>query len=230
LVEPAIKHICEMKSGDVQYALKEIEKNKEQIAQDRAYYQPLIKRGIDWYCDYFNVDRFWPYPVRFGGGSLEKECFDWIRKNIPDGSSILEFGSGLLTREFAKYYKMYSVENNIEYLNKYNSTYIYAPMKDNWYDVERLKRGLPKRYDLIIVDGPVNVGQKQRRHGFLKNIDLFKTDIPILFDDLCRKDEHDLLLATAQHLGKDYEIFNTRKKFGIVYGNKPANSTKPPTV
>ena len=56
--------------------------------------------------------------------------FRWIRKNIKDGSTILEIGSGSTTRELAKHYKVFSVEHDYRWANKYpEATYIHAPLK-----------------------------------------------------------------------------------------------------
>ena len=65
----------------------------------------------------------------FGGWAISKTCFDYIRELLPGGKVILELGSGEGTAELAKYYRMYSIENQKEWINKYDSTYIYAPIK-----------------------------------------------------------------------------------------------------
>ena len=66
--------------------------------------------------------------MSFGGWSINEVCFDYIKDILPDGKIILEFGSGFGTEQLAKHYKMYSIENYKEWIGKYNSTYIYAPI------------------------------------------------------------------------------------------------------
>lgn len=62
-----------------------------------------------------------------GGWAIQESCYNFIKQILPEGKIILEFGSGLGTDYLSKHYKMYSVENYSEWINKYKSTYIYAP-------------------------------------------------------------------------------------------------------
>lgn len=156
------------------------------------------------------------YPRAFGGSSIEKELFNFIRAVLPPGKTILELGSGWASGQFSQYYTLYSVEHSKMWLNKYDSNYIYAPIKDKWYDADVLKKLLPTQYDLILVDGPPGFGRTNRL-GFYDNLDLFKTDIPIIFDDVNRKDEYSLMIRVAQKLQRDVAVFiGHKKKFGIV--------------
>ena len=55
------------------------------------------------------------------------ELQDWIFNNLPEGSKILEFGSGTGTIELAEQYEVTSVEDNEEWLYlAQDSTYIYC--------------------------------------------------------------------------------------------------------
>ena len=54
-------------------------------------------------------------------------------------------------------------------------------------------------YDLILVDGPNGaIG----RGGFLKHLDLFNTNVPIIFDDINRKDELQMMVKVSEILNK----------------------------
>ena len=125
----------------------------------------------------------------FDEWSISPELFSWIRANLPKGKTILELGSGRGTVELLKYYNVYSVEHNpdwIGYAKKGN--YIYAPIveydKCRWYDISKLI--LPEDYDLILVDGPTgSIG----REGFLINRHLFNLNVPIIIDDVQRQPE-----------------------------------------
>lgn len=137
----------------------------------------------------------------FGGWSLDKEVYGWVLDNIPKKATILELGSGRSTQEFCKYYKMYSVEHNEKWLNKSDSTYIHAPIKQysgyKWYDIEVLKEKLPTEYSLLIVDGPPgSIG----RMGFVYSYDLFHNDVPIVVDDVSRPEEKNISkILQVQH-------------------------------
>ena len=58
----------------------------------------------------------------FGQVSISKNCFELIRSILPEGKTILEFGSGFGTTQLAKHYNMYSVENQIEWQNAHLSS------------------------------------------------------------------------------------------------------------
>lgn len=146
-----------------------------------------------------------------GGFSIDKECFDMIRQILP-GGTILELGSGEGTGALSEHYKMYSIEHNEKYLNKYNSLYIYAPIVNGWYKIERL----PSDYDMILVDGPPSTIAPDVRMGFLYNIDLFNYNVPIIFDDVHRQAERRLALLVADKVGRDYREYGGKKKFAVV--------------
>ncbi|HBW86062.1 MAG TPA: hypothetical protein DEF82_04780 [Crocinitomicaceae bacterium] len=149
----------------------------------------------------------------FGGSGITMELFDWVVKNIPEGKTILELGAGHVSTKFlSSKYKLYSVEDKSQFLNIYQSTYIYAPIDTsiNWYYRKALEEELPKEYDCILVDGPTGEGN---RWGFLHNLDLFKTDVPILIDDTWRKAEKDMLIEVSAKLNRPYKLY---ENFGVV--------------
>ena len=153
----------------------------------------------------------------FDSWSISQYLFDFIRDILEDGKILLEFGSGWASGQFSKYYTVYSIEHSPEWLNRFDTHYIFAPIKNGWYDIEAIKQGLPKHYDLILVDGPpATIG----RGGLLNNLHLFNTNVPIIFDDVQRKTDYDLMVKVAKKLGKDFKIFKDtagyKKAFGIV--------------
>jgi hypothetical protein len=159
-------------------------------------------------------------PKALGGWAISADCFNFICNHVELGRPILEMGSGSGTGELARYFTMYSVEHNSDWLDKYTAQYIYAPIKQysgyKWFDVEILKAELPREYDLILVDGPPGtIG----REGFLHNIHLFNTDAIIIFDDIQRAAEMNLLKAAAVKLNRPYNIVRCSdgKSFGVIY-------------
>ena len=156
------------------------------------------------------------YLKQFGvGAAMSKELFYYIRNTLEIDKIILELGSGWTSGELSKFYAVYSVEDNQQWLNKFKTHYIHAPIKNGWFDIEVFKKQLPSKYDLIIVDGPAgHIG----RSGFFKNLDLFNTNIPIIFDDVNRKSEYDLMCDVAKKLNRTYTIFPDSKggQFGVV--------------
>ncbi len=157
-------------------------------------------------------------PRAFGASSIAQELFDFIRSILPEGKILLELGSGWGSSQFSKYYTVYSIEHNGKWLGKYNTNYIYAPIKGRWYDPTIVKEKLPHNYDLLLVDGPPGyAGCKTDRHGFYTHLELFKTDLPIVIDDVNRKAEYELMLQVGKKLERDVVVFNgSGKKFGVI--------------
>ena len=163
---------------------------------------------------------------KLGGWAIQESCYEFIKKTLPEGSTILELGSGIGTDYLSKHYTMYSIENYLEWIDKYNSTYIFAPIESyndkwtapdlpgenspkqsGWYNPELLKNNLPESYDLILVDGPNGMFG---RGGFLKHIDIFNTNVPIIFDDIDRESEMQLMIKVAEHIKRKYYILDNK--------------------
>ena len=129
----------------------------------------------------------------FGVWSIDEELFECIKKLMPKDGTILELGSGFSTGELSKLFKVISIENDKEYIGKYNSEYIYAPLKQHkghkhftefttWYDPKPIEEGLKgKNYDLILIDGPP--GSNTIRPGMYRYRNLFNWNVPVIFDD-----------------------------------------------
>ena len=159
--------------------------------------------------------------MTFGGGVIPEELFNWIRENLPEGKTILEFGSGGGTVELLKHYKVYSVEHDPKWIGyAEGGNYIHAPIKSydgySWYDISKLT-DLPE-YDLILVDGPPGyMAGQPGRYGFVKNSGLFNMDVPVILDDTQREVEQGM----ARDLSKMYykiptEYKSKDKKFTVL--------------
>jgi hypothetical protein len=162
--------------------------------------------------------------ANWGDWSIDRKVFNFIRKILPSGRTILELGSGWATGELAEYYTMYSVEHDLEYVNKYKSTYIYAPLKKHkaiqnhrhtvWYDADILRWELPKiKYDLVLVDGP-----PCSRSGLVKYIDLFDPTAIWIFDDAQRDAEAKVVNSIASRLDVPWVTYqgSTGKTFSVM--------------
>ena len=164
------------------------------------------------------------------GWIIDDKLYDHIRKILPDGSTILELGSGEGTDRLAEHYKMYSVEHDKQWLNKYNSYYFYTPLSwhkplknhkgDMWYNNTILRshiKGL--KYDLLLIDGP-----PRSRCGFVKYFDMFDPKAILVFDDLQRDRDRKIVLSTATRLKVPYVVYGagSKKLFGVI--NDPSLS------
>lgn len=159
----------------------------------------------------------------FGSWSIERECFELIREILPDGSTILELGSGWVTGELAKHYNVVSIEHDAAHVGKYPSRYIHAPMKLGWYDPQAIREGGLQgvKYDMILIDGPpaIVIGNAYSRLGLLANLDLFDLNVPIVLDDTERRPEKELAKMLATVLNRPPKFFRpdpTRKGFCLI--------------
>lgn len=148
---------------------------------------------------------------------MKYESFhNWILENLKPNSTLLEFGSGPGTKRFTEKYTVHSIEHNPDWVgHDQKSKYIYAPIKNGWYDVDILKKKLPPlKYDLILVDGPTGIiGRK----GLLINLDLLDTTVTFVFDDVNRPEEMKLMKQISQKINRTYKIFHgVDRHFAIV--------------
>jgi len=156
------------------------------------------------------------HEVGFGGKHLEHAVFDCIRTHVPHGSHVLELGSGWVTGQLAQYYHMHSVEENERWLHIYDSHYIYAPLRDGWYDVDVLAHELPTiSYACVIVDGPF---RKRHRYRLLDHIHLFDYSAMFIHDEVQFSGIYHLMVQTAQIMGHHYTVYEGEfELFGVTW-------------
>jgi 16S rRNA A1518/A1519 N6-dimethyltransferase RsmA/KsgA/DIM1 with predicted DNA glycosylase/AP lyase activity len=152
----------------------------------------------------------------FGGWAIDKSTYKWILDNIDFGSNILELGSGTGTIELAKYYNVYSIEHNEDFLNlSKKSTYIYVEILNDFYNIPKTKDKLPKKYSLLLIDGPPKT--VSNRNKFLEYIEYFNLECKILIDDTNRDNELKLLKDISKIVNRPYRIIGSEdKSFGII--------------
>ena len=143
---------------------------------------------------------------------IDKGVFGAIKLLAEKGSTIVELGSGTGTNLLAAEYIVYSVEDNEEWMGHCDdANYIYAPLVElesdkslRWYDSEVLQNSLPKEYSLLLIDGPLGANG---RDGLLENLNLFRTDIPIVIDDTIRDHECRIAREMAFLLNRPLYVF-----------------------
>lgn len=149
----------------------------------------------------------------WGGSGLELCLFEFIIDKVKIGSTICELGSGKVsTPAFSKCYKLYSIENDINYVGLYaNVNYIHAPIIGGWYDSKIIKDKLPEKLDMVFVDGPLGEGN---RNGILNNYDLFKNCPLFIFHDVHRIPEMELAQKFAHDFNKKITLYDTSSLLG----------------
>lgn len=160
--------------------------------------------------------------VNFSGSLI-----NWVLENIKHKSRILELGSGygssLLAERGSFYYTC--IEHKEKYIGKFsNINYVHAPIvhhkpvkgfpHDKWYNKEIITY-IDHNYDLLIIDGPT---ANEGRSGFIKYIDLFKTNIPIIFDDVNRSLDMKVAIKVSGKLKRPITIMDTWNEKGKHWG------------
>jgi len=121
---------------------------------------------------------------------VDHSVVEYISENFEEESTILEFGSGERTDVLAQRYYMHSVEDQIEKINERESTYLYAPIVNGWYDIDSILHFRPEKIDLLLIDGPSEI---LHRSKIFEHMDLIENDVPILIKGLKEQDLKDQL-------------------------------------
>jgi hypothetical protein len=137
--------------------------------------------------------------------SINVEVFQKIVELLPFGSTILELGSGASSNILKQFYKVISIEDNQEFLNKYDGIeYIYIESDKQGYNFTKLKEKIMNiDYQLLIVDGP-NHG----RENINNYLDIINTNSLIIWDDTQVYEEY--AIEMANKLNKTYTTFNCK--------------------
>ncbi len=136
--------------------------------------------------------------IEFGVMPMRSGLFRRIVEVVPEGSTILEFGSGNVTGLLSNIYNMNSVEHNEDWCNRYKSNYYHAPLVesddetkyDTWYDTSdgRLFEWIGEiEYNALIIDGPGG-DENHNRQGVIQHLHKMKTGIWWFIDDTNRPD------------------------------------------
>lgn len=151
--------------------------------------------------------------LSLGGWSIEQVVIDEIDRLLEPGDTILEFGSGYGTQVLSERYEMVSIEQKEEWVGRFDSTYIYAPLEDNWFAREPIKEELEHDYDLILVDGPIALA----RTNFPEHAHLFDLTVPLIFDDMERERDMKMAEEIADMTDRELQIRDGEsKRFAVL--------------
>jgi hypothetical protein len=153
----------------------------------------------------------------FGGNSISRILFSYLKTNLDSGKTILELGSGWGTGELMKHWNVWSIEHNTKWFKKYNPQSLLVGIdkrgEEGWYKHDVLKKALEGlEYDLLLVDGPW-----YGRQNFPDHLDLFDTRVPIVFDDVRRAKGIYTIKTVSTMIGRPYVIHgHTHSMFGVI--------------
>ena len=139
--------------------------------------------------------------------TADSKTVEYIISNFEKGSTILEFGSGQGTELLSKHFKMISIEEDEDWVGEYDSEYLHAPIKDDWYDIDLVNEFLKdKTYDLVFVDGPAQ-GKRSKMYELLKEEKLqINKDVWFIFDDMDREDDLVGAIAISKLLNRKLQV------------------------
>jgi len=144
---------------------------------------------------------------------LNDHAVEFIVNNLPKGSKILEFGSGLGSMMlYARGFELLSIEENAYYMNFCHLNYCLAEIKDEWYDAETVKDRIKgETFDAMIIDGPAE-GKRSKilDHNFI-DFDMPKF---IIVDDIDR--EKDSILFNTLKQNKRHQLFDS---YGVIFND-----------
>jgi hypothetical protein len=163
-----------------------------------------------------NEQRFGEYPFALMENfpPVAEELFWMLVLACPKKGTILELGSGATTGLIKEHREVYSIEDNPDWVGKYNDKehYVYAPRENGFYDKGVLVN-LP-RYDVLFVDGPAHDSRIDR---FVDNIRFFRPDVPWFFDDTAHAAFEPGLQRLQAVRGKTMIRFDKNyKQFGVI--------------
>lgn len=116
-----------------------------------------------------------------GGWAIGNNLFQYMYETYANKNKIiLELGSGTGSEELSKIFTVYSIEHDKNWMDRYNTNYIYAPLIDGWYDPQIVEAAISNiKYDLLLIDGP----PQHNRQNIKNFMHLFDPTIPWIFDD-----------------------------------------------
>ena len=139
---------------------------------------------------------------------------DLIFSTVDSGKTILEFGSGDGTKKLVEHgYKVYSIEENVNFCYLHHNNYFYCPLVGESYDVrtynvqEVLDFVSDIKYDAILVDGPANGA----RHNLVELFSHLNTDVVIFVDDIERQSDRQFFNAIIDD--REFEDF---ERYGVI--------------
>lgn len=143
--------------------------------------------------------------------SIGFNLYAYIRYHLQRGKIILELGSGEVSNLLSLDYQIYSVEHDKIYIDRHDTNYIYAPIKNGWYDLD--SGDLPNLYDLLLIDGPP---EKIGRYGIIEHLDLFDLT-NVIVDDTHREMEKEIAKAISDKTGRQITPFKDgTKEFSVI--------------
>lgn len=129
-----------------------------------------------------------------------------IRDRIEDGATLVEFGSGEGSVALSRYFKVHSVEDCMQWLNRFTGpTYHFAPLIREWYSRDAVDEIFDSigPFDVLLIDGPSSA--RGDRRGIIPVLGRVLERRPrlIVVDDTHREPERQVADEVYRVVGGD---------------------------
>ena len=154
-------------------------------------------------------------------GVLIANVLKKIVELIKFNDTILELGSGKSSELLNKFYNVISVEDNKEWMNKYNTQYIHVnTVGKGEYDFKELSKKIKDiDYKLLIIDGP-----NDNREEIVNHINIFKNDVPVIWDDTQVYEKY--AIQMSEQINKSYTTYQCKPQPPWYWANHMINGEK----
>lgn len=147
-----------------------------------------------------------------------------IRDRVPDGSTLVEFGSGEGSAALANYFTVHSIEDCMQWLNRFTGpNYHFAPLIRDWYSRDAVFDIFDEigAFDVLLIDGPSSA--RGDRRGVLPVLGSLLRQRPklIVVDDTHREAERQIADEVTRLVdGRRERIVARPVVLGIVAGER----------
>ena len=139
--------------------------------------------------------------------AISNFMLQFMIQNIQKGSTILEFGSGRGTQKLSETFNMLSIEENSDWVDRYDSEYAHVEIENDWYNIDKVNDFIKnKTYDAILIDGP-GAGVRNKIVDLISAGKLkLNTDVHIIIDDAEREDGCELSINMSKLLKRECTV------------------------
>lgn len=155
----------------------------------------------------------------FGDSNLSPRVIEFLAEHVEAGARILEFGSGLGTRELGRRFELVSIEHD-DRIQAFHERYVHSPLQEDLhYREEDCERAFAMgRHAVIVVDGPPAhlAHNRKSRLGFQKFAHRVEAHTMLVFDDVERPWDCWNFLRTFSRLRREVVLIEDGKIAGVL--------------
>jgi len=139
----------------------------------------------------------------------------FIYDNFSFGSVGVEFGSGhTSTYILGEKYMMTSFEENQDYMDlRYRTRLVYSAIIDGWFELETIKRMMPKKNKFVFIDAPSSI---EYRRNILRISHIFEKSGTIIYN-LQTQTDYELAIHLSVKLKRNFKEYKVGEcRFAVI--------------